>query len=234
MTRAAVVQFQHRPGDKDYNLSRIRHFCVEAARQGVELLSFPEMCVTGYWHIRHLDRAGIATLAEPVPDGPSTSELRRLATEHQIVIGAGLIEQDENGAFYNAYVVCDCDGTVHHHHKLHCFISEHMSSGDDFTVFDCSLGFRLGILICYDNNLIENARATALRGAHVLLAPHQTGGVRSRSPHAMGAVDPGLWKKRGENPEAIEAEFKGEKGRGWLMRWLPSRAHDNGDRKSVV
>ena len=28
--------------------------------------------------------------------------------------------------------------------------------------------------------------------------------------------------------QAIEKEFAGEKGRGWLMRWLPSRAHDNG------
>ena len=30
------------------------------------------------------------------------------------------------------------------------------------------------------------------------------------------------------DPAAIEAEFHGDKGRGWLMRWLPSRAHDNG------
>ena len=30
------------------------------------------------------------------------------------------------------------------------------------------------------------------------------------------------------HPEAIEAEFRGPKGREWLMRWLPSRAHDNG------
>ena len=27
---------------------------------------------------------------------------------------------------------------------------------------------------------------------------------------------------------AIRCEIVGEKGRGWLMRWLPSRAHDNG------
>ena len=25
-----------------------------------------------------------------------------------------------------------------------------------------------------------------------------------------------------------EAELRGDKGRGWLMRWLPARAHDNG------
>ena len=33
---------------------------------------------------------------------------------------------------------------------------------------------------------------------------------------------------RQQNPEAIEAEFKGPKGRQWLMTWLPSRVHDNG------
>ena len=26
----------------------------------------------------------------------------------------------------------------------------------------------------------------------------------------------------------IEQEFRGSKGRGWLLRWIPARAHDNG------
>ncbi len=37
-----------------------------------------------------------------------------------------------------------------------------------------------------------------------------------------------MWENRKKNPEAIEAEFRGDKGRGWMLRWLPSRAHDNG------
>ena len=61
-----------------------------------------------------------------------------------------------------------------------------------------------------------------------MLAPHQTGGCRSKSPHAMGLVDRKLWDAREADPAAIEAELKGDKGRGWLMRWLPARAHDNG------
>jgi predicted amidohydrolase len=44
----------------------------------------------------------------------------------------------------------------------------------------------------------------------------------------MGRIDPDLWHEREVYPELIEEEFKGEKGRGWLLRWLPSRAHDNG------
>jgi predicted amidohydrolase len=37
-----------------------------------------------------------------------------------------------------------------------------------------------------------------------------------------------VWDNRHADPEAIERVFRGDKGRGWLMRWLPSRAHDNG------
>ena len=44
----------------------------------------------------------------------------------------------------------------------------------------------------------------------------------------MGPIDVALWQNRERNPEVIRAEFQGDKGRGWLMRWLPSRAHDNG------
>ena len=60
------------------------------------------------------------------------------------------------------------------------------------------------------------------------MAPHQTGGCDSPDPHTMGLVDKEKWARRFEDPAAIEAELCGPKGRGWLMRWLPTRAHDNG------
>jgi predicted amidohydrolase len=44
----------------------------------------------------------------------------------------------------------------------------------------------------------------------------------------MGLIDPALWHARHTDPAAIEAELAGDKGRGWLLRWLPARAHDNG------
>lgn len=31
-----------------------------------------------------------------------------------------------------------------------------------------------GILICYDNNVIENVRATSILGAEIIFAPHVT------------------------------------------------------------
>ena len=228
MIKVASVQFNHTPGNKEDNLETIRKFCSEAAVQAVEILVFPEMCITGYWHVRNLDKNEIENLSEPVPTGPSTKILQELSSQHSMIIGAGLIERSDDGRLYNAYVVAQPDGSIHCHRKLHTFISEHMDSGDSYTVFDTHLGYRVGVLICYDNNLIENVRVTALKGADILLAPHQTGGCESGSPHGMKQIDTKLWENRVEDPEAIENELKGPNGRGWLMRWLPSRAHDNG------
>lgn len=226
--RVATVQFQHRAGDKAYNIGRVGHFVAEAAKDGVEIIAFPEMCLTGYWHVRKLPREDVETLAEPVPDGPSTRELLRISREHRMTIGAGLIERGEDGKLYNAYVVAMPDGRCAVHRKLHVFVSRFLSEGNQYTVFDTPHGCRVGVLICYDNNIVENARATALLGAEILLAPHQTGGCNSVSPKAMKPVDPAIWARRHEDPDACEAELCGPKGRGWLMRWLPSRAHDNG------
>ena len=226
--RVASVQMHHAPGDKQSNLTKIKTFVERAAGRGVELIAFPEMCVTGYWHVRNLSREDVDALAEPVPEGPSTEVLLGLSGEHGMTIGAGLIERGGDGSLYNSYVVAMPDGRAECHRKLHAFEGPHMKSGDSYTVFDTPHGCRVGVLICYDNNIVENARMTALMGAEILLAPHQTGGCRSRSPRAMGAIDPALWERRGEDPAAVEAEFRGPKGRGWLMRWLPSRAHDNG------
>ena len=145
-----------------------------------------------------------------------------------MTICAGLVERDDQARLYNAAVVAMPDGRYACHRKLHAFVSEHLTSGNQYTVFDTPHGWRVAVLICYDNNIIENVRACALAGAELLLAPHQTGGCRSGSPCAMGPIDVELWERRAENPQAIEAEFRGDKGRGWLMRWLPARAHDNG------
>jgi predicted amidohydrolase len=226
--RVAATQFQHHPGDKEYNLGRVRHFVGEAAKSKVEIIVFPEMCLTGYWHVRKLARDQVAALAEPVPDGPSTQEMLRLSKKHGMTICAGLIESGDDGKFYNASVVAMPDGRWARHRKMHEFVSEFISDGDQFTVFDTPHGCRVGVLICYDNNIIENARATALLGAEILLSPHQTGGCNSVSPHAMKPIDQDVWARRHEDPDACEAELCGPKGRGWLMRWLPSRAHDNG------
>jgi predicted amidohydrolase len=225
--RAAVVQFEHAAGQKEANFATIERFVHEAAGKRVRLLAFPECCVTGYWFLRNLTRAQLVELAEPVPEGPSTQRLTALARKYDMTIGAGLIEIDGDRLF-NTYVVAMPDGQVRRHRKLQAFEHEHISAGDAYTVFDTPDGVRVGVLICYDTNIIENVRITALLGAQVLLAPHQTGGCNSVSPHGMKPIDPALWHDRHVNRDAIRSELTGPKGKAWLMRWLPSRAHDNG------
>ena len=86
---------------------------------------------------------------------------------------------------------------------------------------------KVGFLICYDNNLPENVRATALLGAEVIVMPHVTGCTPSTMP-GRGTVDAGALGQPPPRPRPPAQEFQGPKGRGWLMRWLPARAWENG------
>jgi predicted amidohydrolase len=167
-------------------------------------------------------------VAEPAFSGECSRVLSGIAADLGITLGAGLIEAAEDGRLYNSYLIAMPNGRFARHRKIHAFVSEYLSSGDETTVFDSPHGCRLGVLTCYDNNLCENVRMTALKGAEILLAPHQTGGCASDDPNIMGRVDPRLWQRRETDPQAIETELRGPKGREWLLRWLPARAHDNG------
>lgn len=231
--RVASVQFESSQADKDANFAKIEQFSTQAAAQGARLVVFPEGCITGYWFVRNLSGPQLAALAEPIPDGPSVRRLMALARKLNISIGAGLFEIAAESTpaapvFHNSYVVALPDGTLHCHRKLHAFEHDAVKSGSQFTVFDLPEGYRAAILICYDTNIGENVRLVALRGAEVLIAPHQTGAVRSKNPHLMGLIERHVWDNRHKDPETIRSAFLGDKGRGWLMRWLPSRAHDNG------
>ncbi|ARX32960.1 TPA: nitrilase family protein [Proteus mirabilis] len=226
--RVASVQLQHKANDKDYNLAKIHQFIEMAASEKVNLLVFPEMCITGYWHVPKLPAQQVYALSEKLADSASLKSIKQKAQQYAMAIGVGLIERDNNNNLYNTWVVCMPDGSLQKHRKLHAFEHPVICSGDQYTVFDTPWGVKIGILICWDNNLVENARATALLGADILLAPHQTGGTHSRSPHSMKPIPMALWENRQQDPQALQAAFQGEHGKGWLMRWLPARAHDNG------
>jgi predicted amidohydrolase len=224
--RAAVVQFEPTSDQPAINLATVERLARQAVADGARLVVFPELCLLGYWHLRRHTAERLHELAEPV-DGPLISRIRALAKELDAGLGAGFLEAAD-GKLFNSYAVCLPTGEVHVHRKLHAFEHEAIASGSSYTVFDTPWGFRAGVLICWDNNLVENVRITTLLGATVLLAPHQTGGTNSRSPHGMKPIPQEVWERREQDPEAVRAAFDGPSGRGWLMRWLPARAHDNG------
>jgi predicted amidohydrolase len=221
----AVAQFETRDGDKSYNLSVIEQLSAEAARRGAQFVLFHELSVTGYTFLENLSREETQRLAEPVPNGPSCAFLQQLSARLGILISAGIVQQEDD-RFYNCHVVVSPHGVLAAHRKIHEFVSPHLTCGDRFTVFD-ALGARFGILTCYDNNLPENARITAMLGAKILLAPHVTGCLPSPAP-GRGVVAPEIWHNRHRDPVRCRMEFDSPKGRGWITKWLPARAWENG------
>jgi predicted amidohydrolase len=223
--KIATAQFENKSGDKAYNLSVIKNLTQKAAQQGADVIAFHECSITGYTFARHLNKQQMLDIAELIPDGPGVAELTAYAIEFNIAILAGLFEKDEHGNLFKAYICVDKNGLVAKHRKLHPFINPHLTPGNSYTVFDL-LGWKCGILICYDNNIIENVRATRLLGADIIFMPHVTMCTPSTRPGA-GFVDPELWKDKEKNSQLLRAEFDGLKGRSWLMKWLPARAYDN-------
>jgi predicted amidohydrolase len=224
--RISTVQFENKSGDKEYNLSVIRKFAAEAAKQGSQAVAFHECSVTGYTFARHLSKQQMLDIAEFIPEGKSIAALQQIAKEFKIIVLAGLFEKDKDDKLYKAYVCVNENGLVANHRKLHPFINPHLTPGDKYTVFELH-GWKCGVLICYDNNVIENVRATTLLGAEVIFMPHVTMCTPSTRPGA-GFVDPVLWDNREQDPTSLRLEFDGMKGRAWLMKWLPARAYDNG------
>lgn len=224
--KISTAQFENRSGDKAYNLSVIDHLSQKAAGQGAKVVAFHECSITGYSFARNLSKEELLSLAEYIPDGESISRLQEIAHEYDISILAGLFEKDEHDHIYKAYVCVDRTGLVAKFRKLHPFINPHITPGDQYCVFEL-YGWKCGILICYDNNIPENVRATALLGADIIFMPHVTMCTPSTRPGA-GFVDPALWQTREDDPTSLRLEFDGAKGREWLLKWLPSRAYDNG------
>ncbi len=223
--KVATAQFENRSGDKVYNLSVMDSLAAKAAADGAQVIAFHECSVTGYSFARKLSREELLAQAELIPEGESISQLRQISARHNIVVLAGLFEKDREDNIYKAYVCVDRNGLIAKFRKLHPFINPHILPGNEYCVFEL-LGWKCGILICYDNNIIENVRATKLLGADIIFMPHVTMCTPSTRPGA-GFVDPALWTNREADPTSLRLEFDGMKGRAWLMKWLPARAYDN-------
>jgi predicted amidohydrolase len=223
--RIASAQFEHKSADKEYNLAVIDQLAAKASLQGAKAIAFHECAITGYTFAQGLSKKQMLDLAEPIPDGNSIKKLMQIARKNDIVVLAGLFEKNASDHLFKAYVCVDKNGLVAKHRKIHPFIHPDLEPGDAYTIFEMD-GWKCGILICYDNNIIENVRATTLLGAQIIFMPHVTMCTPSTRPGA-GFVNPDLWKNRQKDPTSLRLEFDGMKGRSWLMKWLPARAYDN-------
>src|SRR5215831_692896 len=113
--KVATAQFEHKSGDKDYNLDVINRLSKIAANDGADVVAFHECSITGYTFARHLSREEMLDLAEFIPGGSSIERLVDIAHKNGIVILAGLFEKDEEGHLYKAYVCVDKNGLIAKH-----------------------------------------------------------------------------------------------------------------------
>lgn len=83
----------------------------------------------------------------------------------------------DGAAWYNQAHLFDPAGNVYTQRKLHLTPYEaapwRLTAGDDLTVFDTPIG-RLAVLVCFDIEFPEAARAAADAGAQILLCPSAT------------------------------------------------------------
>ncbi|MCP4326277.1 MAG: nitrilase [Psychromonas sp.] len=224
--KVATAQFENASGNKAYNLSVIDSISAKASQSGADVVVFHECSITGYSFARNLTKSELYDQSELIPSGPSTQALINIARKNNIIVLAGLFEKDDEGRLFKAYICVDGDGLKAKYRKIHPFINAHINPGSEYVVFDIN-GWSCGILICYDNNIIENVRATTLLGADMIFMPHVTMCTPSTRPGA-GFVDRALWDNRDADPTSLRIEFDSLKGRAWLMKWLPARAYDNG------
>ncbi|MEZ4386626.1 MAG: nitrilase-related carbon-nitrogen hydrolase [Candidatus Krumholzibacteriia bacterium] len=163
--RAAVVQTAPEFGAVAANVAAALSLVPAAC----DLAVLPELGNTGY---QFRDRAELAELAEPVPDGPTCTALRRHAAASGTTLAAGLAEVDGERLF-NTAVLVHPDGRVDRYRKVHLFWNEKLifDPGDlGFPVF-AACGTTVGLMICFDWLFPEAAGTLARRGARILCHP---------------------------------------------------------------
>jgi predicted amidohydrolase len=208
--KIATAQFENRSGDKAYNLSVIEQLSAQAAAQGADVIAFHECSITGYTFARHLNKEQMLEVAELVPGGPSVGKLTEFARELDITILAGLFEKDAEGNLYKTQVCVDKNGLVAKYHKLHPFINPYLTPGDGYVTFDIK-GWKCSILICYDNNIIENARAVKYSGPilfscrMLLCVPHPPAPAQALQTPNYGRTGMPTLPRYGRNSMGLKA-----------------------------
>ena len=167
MATLAVGQYRCVVGDKDANLSKIERLTQQAARQGAQLVCFPELGTTGF--------AGelLHELAEPVP-GPTVERLGDVARRNQLSLIAGLPEVDlATRRLHNSCVLLDSQGNLAAHYRKRCLYlgeKQRFAPGDRSVLFDASFG-RLALTICYDYVFAQYIRQLVDAGAELICHP---------------------------------------------------------------
>jgi predicted amidohydrolase len=144
-----LAQIKTQLGDVQANLAKHLEYIERAARQGVELLVFPELSLTGYV-VQDL----APTLAHsPTPDDPVFKPL--LVASQRMDLVVGFVDEDARHRFFISAAYLSQGQAVHVHHKVYLPTyglfdeGRFFAWGDSIRAFDTRFG-RVGLLICED------------------------------------------------------------------------------------
>lgn len=167
--------------DVQGNAARLERLARKAAARGADLIVAPEACLDGYCLAdlhgstptqEQLDR--YRSVAQVWPDAPVLRRLADVAAELGVTLVFGGIEALD-GRLYNTAFIMGPEGPVGRYHKTHIAWERIAHTpGDSLPVSRAPWGV-YGILICFDRQFPEAARALALQGAQLLIVPSNGG-----------------------------------------------------------
>ncbi len=163
-----LAQTYPKLGDVQANLNTHLQQVDEAAAQGVDLLIFPELSLTGYQVQDLVPEVAIRATA----DDPVFAQL--LQASHKLDLMVGFVQQDKRNRFYIASAYLSQGECLHIHHKVYLPTyamfdeSRYFDQGEHVRAFDTRFG-RMGMLICEDFWHMSPPYLLWLDGADVLL-----------------------------------------------------------------
>lgn len=164
--RVGFVQFEPVFGQKEANIKKATQMIDKI---DADLLVLPELCFTGYLF---KDKDELESLAEKIPDGPTTRHFLNLAKEKKLGIVFGMAERDDDN-LYNSACMVTPDGEFFLYRKLHLFVEEKnlFNPGDKkLFVFEFK-ETKVGLMICFDWIFPEVMRILSLKGAQIICHP---------------------------------------------------------------
>ena len=175
--RVGLAQIDSRLGDLEANLAHHLEWIQTARKEGVELLLFPELSLTGYRLLHLTPRVSIQPVSSKIVEA-----LRHAAPEMAIVVGC--VEEDDHGALFNSALLLAGGEIRHVHRKLYLPTYGIFQEGRFFSegrklVMAELFGNPFGILICEDFWHSDPAEKLARKGAKLI-------GVISASPGRIG------------------------------------------------
>src|SRR5215831_17076599 len=146
-----LAQMYPKIGDVGANLKKHLELIETAKAQGVNLLMFPELSLTGY----NLQDLVYEVATQPTMEDRAFHDLLQASADHDIDLMVGFVDTDNRARYYIAAAYLSGSQVVHIHRKVYLPTytmfdeGRYFAWGDSVQAFDTRFG-RCGMLICED------------------------------------------------------------------------------------